>query len=104
MLRLKDRRGKLTPIRSESDRWKQQVNERQDGIENDDRPLSFSAAVGSEWQPCYCGGTSEAANQNLKLFEKLYKNYLTTIYNGDIIKTIKEQRRNKHVSLQRLEH
>ena len=46
MLRLKDRRGKLTPIRSESDRWKQQVNERQDGIGNDDRPLSFSAAVG----------------------------------------------------------
>lgn len=45
MLRLKDRRGKLTPIRSESDRWKQQVNERQDGIGNDDRPLSFSAAV-----------------------------------------------------------
>lgn len=29
------------------------------------------------------------ANKNLKLFEKLYKNYLTTIYNGDIIKTIK---------------
>ena len=47
MLRLKDRRGKLTPIRSESDRWKQQVNERQDGIGNDDRPLSFSAAVGA---------------------------------------------------------
>ena len=46
MLRLKDRRGKLTPIRSESDRWKQQVNERQDGIGNDDRPLSLSAAVG----------------------------------------------------------
>ena len=46
MLRLKDRRGKLTPIRSESDRWKQQVNERQDGIGNDDRPLSFSATVG----------------------------------------------------------
>lgn len=45
MLRLKDRRGKLTPIRSESDRWKQQVNERQDGIGNDDRPLSFSADV-----------------------------------------------------------
>lgn len=45
MLRLKDRRGKLTPIRSESDRWKQQVNERQDGIGNDDRPLSLSADV-----------------------------------------------------------
>jgi hypothetical protein len=61
----------LTPIRSESDRWKQQVNERQDGIGNDDRPLSFSAAVGSEWrQPCYCGGGKSKSKTFLKNFIK----------------------------------
>ena len=72
----------------------------------------FRQRWGSEWrrQPCYCGGggTSEAANKKSKnfliFFEKFYENLLTTIYNGDIIKTIKEQRRNKNVSLQRLEH